>query len=215
MLTLYRPGFSTSNTSESWIGAYFQDDFKITPRLTVNLGIRYELFFPYVETQDHMANMVIDPASPNFGQLVLAGRNGQSRSLLQMDKNNWAPRVGFAWRVPGVPDKQRPEDAADKEQPADKDPHRQCSDVWLGNRQKAEHHHQDALREKQLPVGVDRQRQLAPDTFEVCHVAHVRTRGECPCGLDYNGGVPPAAIAGFIGLWRLSASPGGSQTRPS
>jgi hypothetical protein len=83
-------------------GFYFQDQWTVTSTLTLNLGIRYELFFPYVETQDHMANIVIDPASPNFGQLVLAGRNGQSRSLLQMDKNNWAPRVGFAWRVPAV-----------------------------------------------------------------------------------------------------------------
>jgi hypothetical protein len=83
-------------------GFYFQDQWTVTPTLTLNLGLRYELYFPYVETQDHMANMVIDPGSPYFGQLVLAGRNGQSRSLLAMDKNNWAPRVGFAWRVPGV-----------------------------------------------------------------------------------------------------------------
>jgi hypothetical protein len=49
-----------------------------------------------------MANMVIDPADPNFGRLVLAGLNGAPRSLVTLDSNNWAPRVGLAWRMPGV-----------------------------------------------------------------------------------------------------------------
>src|SRR4029077_157995 len=74
----------------------------VTPSLTLNLGVRYELYFPYVEQYDHMANFIVNPSDPNYGRLVLAGLNGQSRSLLTLDKNNWAPRVGFAWRVPGL-----------------------------------------------------------------------------------------------------------------
>jgi Carboxypeptidase regulatory-like domain len=85
-----------------YAGWYFQDQWAVTPTLTLNLGLRYELFFPYVEPQNHMANMVVDPADPNFGKLVLAGLNGASRALVTLDRNNWAPRVGVAWRVPGV-----------------------------------------------------------------------------------------------------------------
>ena len=85
-----------------YAGWYFQDQWTVTPSLTLNLGVRYELYFPYVEQYDHMANFILNPADPNYGRLVLAGLNGQSRSLLALDKNNWAPRVGFAWRVPGL-----------------------------------------------------------------------------------------------------------------
>ena len=83
-------------------GWYFQDQWAVSRSLTLNLGVRYELFFPFVETQNRMANFILNPADPLFGHLVIAGLNGQSRSLLTMDRNNWAPRVGFAWRVPGL-----------------------------------------------------------------------------------------------------------------
>ncbi len=49
-----------------------------------------------------MGNFIVNPADPNFGHFDFAGLNGISRSLLQMDKNNVAPRVGFAWHVPRV-----------------------------------------------------------------------------------------------------------------
>jgi hypothetical protein len=81
-------------------GWYFQDQWAVTPSLTLNLGLRYELFLPFVETQNRMGNLILNPADPQFGHLVLAGLDGQSRSLLTMNKNNWAPRVGIAWRVP-------------------------------------------------------------------------------------------------------------------
>jgi hypothetical protein len=64
--------------------------------------VRYELFFPFVETQNRLANFILNPADPLFGHLVIARLNGQSRSLLTMDRNNWAPRAGFAWRVLGL-----------------------------------------------------------------------------------------------------------------
>jgi hypothetical protein len=85
-----------------YAGFYFQDQWTLTPSFTLNLGLRYELFFPYVEAYDHMANLVLDTASAKFGQLAIAGLNGNSRSLVSLDANNWAPRVGFAWRVPHV-----------------------------------------------------------------------------------------------------------------
>jgi hypothetical protein len=81
-------------------GWYVQDQWAVTPTLTLNLGLRYELFFPFTETGNHMGNFVLDPGSPNYGKLVLAGLNGASRGLITLDENNFAPRVGFAWRVP-------------------------------------------------------------------------------------------------------------------
>ena len=86
-----------------YAGWYAQDQWTLTPSFTVNLGVRYELFFPYVEQYNHMANFIVNPNDPNFGHLVFAGLNGQSRSLLTLDKNNIAPRGGFAWReAPGT-----------------------------------------------------------------------------------------------------------------
>ncbi len=79
---------------------YFQDDWKITPRFTLNLGIRYELTTPWIEEQDRMNTVVFD-AGPDFGRIIRAGELGSSqadRSLISFDKNNWAPRVGFAWQ---------------------------------------------------------------------------------------------------------------------
>jgi hypothetical protein len=81
-------------------GWYTQDQWAVTPTLTLNLGLRYELFLPFTETRNYMGDFVLDPGSPNFGKLVLAGLNGVPRGILSTDKNNFAPRVGVAWRVP-------------------------------------------------------------------------------------------------------------------
>jgi len=85
-----------------YMGYYVNDQWTVTPALTLNLGVRYELVFPYTEDKDGLANFILDRASPLYGQYVMAGLNGQSRSLLGMDKMNFAPRVGFAYRMPKV-----------------------------------------------------------------------------------------------------------------
>ncbi|MDQ2949655.1 MAG: TonB-dependent receptor, partial [Acidobacteriota bacterium] len=79
--------------------AYFQDDWKLTPTLTLNLGIRYEIATPYVEANNHQANFVYAPNSPLYGTLAIAGMNGNSRGLINTDTNNVAPRFGFAWQA--------------------------------------------------------------------------------------------------------------------
>jgi hypothetical protein len=73
-------------------GFYAQDDIKLMPRLTLNLGIRYELFPGFVEVHNRIANL--DPAD---GIAQLAGQNGVPRQFLPTDHHNVAPRVGFAW----------------------------------------------------------------------------------------------------------------------
>ncbi len=80
--------------------AYFQDDWKLTPTLTLNLGIRYELTTPWVEREDRMNRVAFEPG-PDFGRIIRAGELGstyQDRALISLDKNNVAPRVGFAWQ---------------------------------------------------------------------------------------------------------------------
>jgi len=72
--------------------AFVQDDWKITRRLTLNLGLRYDYFSPIVEKDNRQANF-----DYNTGTIVVAGQNGASRGLVQADKSNFSPRVGFAW----------------------------------------------------------------------------------------------------------------------
>ncbi len=82
---------------------YFQDDWKITPNFTLNLGMRYELTTPYIEQRDRMNRVEFD-SGPDFGRIIRAGELGSGiadRSLVSLDTNNWAPRIGFAWQPSG------------------------------------------------------------------------------------------------------------------
>ena len=75
---------------------YFMDDFRVSSRLTLNLGLRYDLFTPMVEQHNRLANF--DFAT---GQFVAPGMPGVSASgNVVTDGNNFGPRFGFAW-TPG------------------------------------------------------------------------------------------------------------------
>jgi hypothetical protein len=76
----------------SWnSGVYAQDDFKVTSKLTLNIGARYDVM-PYPrETHDRLSNF--DPAT---GGLLIAGQNTSER-LVNTDFKDIAPRVGLAW----------------------------------------------------------------------------------------------------------------------
>ncbi|HUP44374.1 MAG TPA: TonB-dependent receptor, partial [Thermoanaerobaculia bacterium] len=88
------PGFVARNAI-SWENAlYVQDDWHVNPRLTLNLGLRYDLLTPYYEEDDKMANY--DPATQ---QLVLPDQNGIPRSTLDTDKDNFGPRLGFNYLI--------------------------------------------------------------------------------------------------------------------
>ncbi len=83
--------------TKNWETGYFaQDDWRITNKLTLNIGLRYDLYtWPY-EVNDHQSNF--DPAT---GSLVEAGAAGWPRALINTDRNNIAPRFGFAYDLFG------------------------------------------------------------------------------------------------------------------
>jgi hypothetical protein len=75
---------------------FMQDDYKITPRLTMNLGLRYDFASPAYEGRNRMANF--DPSGA--GSLVFAQDGSlEQRTLVKPDRNNFAPRVGLAWQL--------------------------------------------------------------------------------------------------------------------
>ncbi len=73
---------------------FFNDSWRAHPRLTLMAGLRYEYNSPPVDAQDR-AN-IYDPATRT---LVPVGTNGIPRGGFEADKNNFAPRVGFAWTI--------------------------------------------------------------------------------------------------------------------
>jgi trimeric autotransporter adhesin len=81
---------------------YAQDDFRFRPNLSFNLGLRYEYNGPYTEAHSQIANL--DVASGFTGAAsVLPGQSGSFNgafpaSLIRPDRNNFAPRVGLAWK---------------------------------------------------------------------------------------------------------------------
>ena len=77
------------------IGFYYQDDWRATDTLTLNLGLRWEYHSPLVEVKDRQSNF-----EPFTGKLLLAGKDGNSRALYNDFKRDWQPRVGFAWTPP-------------------------------------------------------------------------------------------------------------------
>ena len=109
----------------NWEQGYFaQDDWKLTPRLTVNLGLRYDLISPFIEKNDLLVNFapnlsnpvtgqpgvfvipsnralpLVDPRILGYGYLT-AGQTHEDigRGLVRTDKNNFAPRIGVAWAL--------------------------------------------------------------------------------------------------------------------
>lgn len=96
---------------------FFQDDWKLTSKLTVNLGLRYEWSTPYSERFDHIqfsdftgdsgvavpitldspgGATLVDRNSSLLGTTLFAGSNQRNAPV---DRNNWAPRIGFAYAL--------------------------------------------------------------------------------------------------------------------
>jgi hypothetical protein len=102
---LGRVAFSQDNghypdLREKALHGFFQDDWKIHPRITLNLGMRYELTAPLVWTTDWMQNFragiqsTVFPTAPTG--MLYVGDQGVDRAGRKFDKNNIAPRFGIA-----------------------------------------------------------------------------------------------------------------------
>ena len=77
--------------------AFFQDDWKVNRRLTLNLGLRWEIFKPEIEDQNRLTNF--DPVNL---RLIYAGEDGVSRTAnRETQYKNFGPRVGLAYDVFG------------------------------------------------------------------------------------------------------------------
>ena len=89
------------------ISPYFQDDWKVTPKLTLNLGVRYDYFPPFHEVLDRWSFFnpkATNPATGTLGALEFAGNRGadiscQCRTPVQTYWKNWGPRLGFAYSL--------------------------------------------------------------------------------------------------------------------
>jgi hypothetical protein len=73
-------------------GLFIQDDWKMRPNLTINLGLRYEYFNVLSERDNRVSNFVFGP-----GGGLAGARVEPTDQLYNPDRNNFAPRVGFAW----------------------------------------------------------------------------------------------------------------------
>jgi hypothetical protein len=94
-----RTGLPTSATEyiRSHIFAGFvQNDFKVKPNLTLNLGLRWEYFTPVREKYGNISNVVLGSGpDPLLGLKLKVGGD-----LYNASKNNWGPQIGFAWTPP-------------------------------------------------------------------------------------------------------------------
>jgi len=74
---------------------HLQDDWKVAPKLTLNLGVRYEYATPYWEKNNQLTNF--DPAT----KTLIKAKDGSiyDRALVEPDRKNWAPRIGLAYSL--------------------------------------------------------------------------------------------------------------------
>jgi hypothetical protein len=106
-------GFVTNSTlrdqnplsaSNHYVGAFAQDDWKVTSNLTLNLGVRYDMETGPVAPDDSFNSFDstrTHPVSRVPGVVTFAGVDGLPRNILDRDLNNFGPRFGFAWRPGG------------------------------------------------------------------------------------------------------------------
>lgn len=82
------------NRSNYNLGLFINDNWKVTPKLTLNLGLRYEF-----ETRQIVKNNVYSRIDIHTGELLVAGRNASRDLNLRNDFVNFAPRLGVAYAV--------------------------------------------------------------------------------------------------------------------
>ncbi len=92
-------------TQSFYIAGYFQDDWRVTPKLSLSLGLRWDIDTPRSERFnrtnyfDPGAATPVSTVIPGVtGGLVFVGVDGRPRTQFDADTNNWAPRFGLSWQ---------------------------------------------------------------------------------------------------------------------
>ncbi len=85
-------GDTHRTTYNNGMSFFAQDDFRVRPNLTLNLGLRWEYFGPLSEKNNLLSNLAAD------GTLAMVGSHGLD-GVYERDLNNFGPRVGFAWNA--------------------------------------------------------------------------------------------------------------------
>jgi hypothetical protein len=92
--------------SHPYYAGYVQDEWRVTRRLTVTVGLRYNLELGSIEQNNHYVFLDTTSSSPLkvpgynlVGGLAFTGVNGNSRRVEAADHNNWDPRAGLAYRI--------------------------------------------------------------------------------------------------------------------
>jgi hypothetical protein len=100
--TSLQSGTNSYDFASNSFDLFAQDDYRIFPKLSLNLGFRYEYNGPYTEAHNRISNLDV---APGFTAAVpiLPGESGTFNgaypdSLIRPDRNNYAPRIGIAWR---------------------------------------------------------------------------------------------------------------------
>lgn len=86
-----------------WLVGYFEDDWRIHPRFSINLGLRYEYVTPYTEKYGRFSTLLLNPTITNVapvqpGQPSPFGAGVVPASILGVNSHNLEPRIGIAWR---------------------------------------------------------------------------------------------------------------------
>jgi hypothetical protein len=86
--------FGTPHTQSWELHFYGEDTYRVTTRLTLIYGLRYEFQNPYTEAGNNMSNF-----DPITNEILIAGRGGNSDALINPRKTNFSPRLGVAYKI--------------------------------------------------------------------------------------------------------------------
>jgi hypothetical protein len=92
------PTHTNTDLKDFWHAYYFNDDWKVTQRLNITLGMRYDYFQPFKQANDAYVNIYQNGYV--VGDAVTPANSPYKRGLIQPDRNNIGPRIGLAWRPP-------------------------------------------------------------------------------------------------------------------
>lgn len=110
VFSIIGPGNALRDIRANDVSGFLQDDWKVNSRLTLNIGVRYDYYGPFFDTQGRF--VTFDPSVPGAGapgtlngflqannaRTPVPGIPAINKSLVTPDRNNFAPRIGFALR---------------------------------------------------------------------------------------------------------------------